>query len=332
MAACQAGHIGCVATLLVGGASPGTVRKNGWTALMEACFAGHVECACLLLSARAEPSQASPTGTTALMAACQAGHASCAETLLRRGAEADARRENGWTALMAACQAGHDGCAQLLLEHGASPDHSTSDGVTALIVACSQGWPDIAKLLSFSGAARTRTRSGLTPAEVAAHFGHDDVAAFLDLSAAWTTRLHHLALLTPCRTRELLRAGADVHARAGAGAVSPCEIAQQLADAGHGPPGSPAALVLAAASPWSPSTHTLFAAAQRGRAFELLRLGHLLSKQERFDGASGALLDIWLGHVMPHAIERGAPDACEPEPEGGVLAPRSDANAVGAEA
>jgi len=72
--------------------------------------------------------------------------------------------------------------------------------------------------------------------------------------------------------------------------------------------GSAAAdLVLQAARPWSPDTHALFPAAARALAALLLITGHLLSRGQLVaegPGGPGALLDVWVGWVMPHAVRR----------------------------
>ena len=107
------------------------------------------------------------------------------------------------------------------------------------------------------------------------------------------------AVLTPERARALLRGGADVHARAVgvADAPSPFELA-----AAH-QSGGAAQLVVRAAAPWSPETHELFPAAARARVPCLLWLGKQLSKELRVGGAGG-VKDLWVPHVMPHAVVR----------------------------
>ena len=68
------------------------------------------------------------------------------------------------------------------------------------------------------------------------------------------TPLHHLEALSETRTRALLRAGADVHARLANDGASVLELAGRVAaeQPGHGA----AQLVLQAAAPWSP-THKI---------------------------------------------------------------------------
>ena len=72
-----------------------------------------------------------------------------------------------------------------------------------------------------------------------------------------------------------------------------------------------AALIVSAAAPWSPATHGLFPAAAKARAVALLRVGRQLARQLQSlvadaSDVEGAWRDVWLGHVMPLAIERSA--------------------------
>ena len=66
----------------------------------------------------------------------------------------------------------------------------------------------------------------------------------------------------------------------------------------------------------------------RGRAYELLRLGYLLSRQSRFSSEAGSLVDAWRTFVMPHALPRDwkppKPSAARPAPpaDGAEGAPR----------
>ena len=53
-----------------------------------------------------------------------------------------------------------------------------------------------------------------------------------------------------------------------------------------------------------PRTHALFPAASRAFAVEALLLGHALSRQPRFAGEEGSIVDIWTTLVMPSAVVR----------------------------
>ena len=143
-----------------------------------------------------------------------------------------------------------------------------------------------------------------TAEQIATTRGHADLAAWLVDSRQWSTPLHHLRIVGAARARELLRGGADLHAAAAAGGPTPLSLAQALRAAGEAGEGSAAWLVLAAAEPWGPRTHALFPAAARAFAVEALLLGHQLSRQPRFAGEEGSVVDIWTGVVMPSAVLR----------------------------
>ena len=56
--------------------------------------------------------------------------------------------------------------------------------------------------------------------------------------------------------------------------------------------------------PWSTNNHELFPDAARARAVELLLVGHHLSREPQFEGEAQAVVDVWVEHVMPFAVER----------------------------
>ena len=68
--------------------------------------------------------------------------------------------------------------------------------------------------------------------------------------------------------------------------------------------GTAAFLILEAAKPWSRKTHHLFPAPARARVRELVLLGELLSREDRFTGASRAVHDVWMDFVIKHAVDR----------------------------
>jgi hypothetical protein len=135
---------------------------------------------------------------------------------------------------------------------------------------------------------------------------------YLEVTSNWTTQLHHFEFLPIERVRALLVEGANVHASNGeAGAPTPLSLAQRLRALTICSAHAAAALIIAAAAPWSPTTHALFPAAAKARAIELLRVGWLLARciQSCVADASDvemAFRDVWLSHIMPHAIERSS--------------------------
>ena len=110
--------------------------------------------------------------------------------------------------------------------------------------------------------------------------------------------------------RALLVEGADVRAGDGeADAPTPFSLAAARLLLGDGADDGRAALIVRAAAPWSPGTHALFPAGARARAVALLRIGWLLARHLQGALAANdevAFRDAWLGHVMPHAIERAS--------------------------
>jgi hypothetical protein len=139
-----------------------------------------------------------------------------------------------------------------------------------------------------------------------------ECAHWLEATSRWTSQLHHFEFLPTERVRALLVANADVHAGdAGVDAPTPLSLAaaRLLSDSGFDD--GRAALIASAAGPSSPTTHALFPAGAKARAIELVQLGWLLARHLQdliADGteAEVAFRDAWLGHVMPHAIQRSS--------------------------
>ena len=271
MAASRFGHAKCVQLLLSAGAAVDLTRADdGSSALIFASHGGYVDCARFLLDAGAAVDLASHgRGISPLYMASQEGHVECVQLLLDAGAAVDlARTDNGATPLYMACRKGHVECARLLLDAGAMVDlAATSVRETPLLVACRKGQVDCARLLSSYGARREVQEgelAGATAEEISTEEGHAALTQWLILSRGWLP-LHHLEVLSPERTRALLRGGADLHFKPRAGdAPSPLERAQQLT-----PSNTAASLVVRAAGPWSVASHELFPDAQRAQAVSL---------------------------------------------------------------
>jgi len=313
-AASRAGHVEILAALLAAGARvDGAKRSDGATPLWAASSSGHAGAVSALLAAGAEvdPIMQDPennaTAATPLWIASVRGHADVVSTLVNAGASIDwSGRVDQVTSLMAASQQDHVEVLTVLLEAGATVNHTDVDARTAMTLACSFGHLTCIKLLSSYGAARSfSTPYGeFTAEEMATANDHEDLAAWLAESRHWSTPLHHLRIIGAARARELLRDGADLHAAAAAGGPTPLSLAQALRAAGDAAEGSAASLVLAAAEPWGPRTHSLFPAAVRTFAAELLLIGHQLSRQPRFLGQEISLVDVWTQLVMPSAVVR----------------------------
>lgn len=329
-AACVMGAEGAAAALLARGAAVEPEACGGAQPLALACAHGHLPLVRTLLAASASVHALDAHGEGPLHGACAGGHAEVAACLLRARADVGAASfENGRTPLRAACRGGHLDCARLLLAARADPDAGHP-----LLFACIHGRLGMVQLLCAHGASRAWGSvllcgaEALTAERACARHGHDAALRWLRATRGWTP-LHHLESLDGAAALALLRAGADVHARAHAAApegggaeaaeeaawsgVTPAQRAAELAarcPGGEADEGSAACLVRRAAQPWAPSTHALWPDAQRARALPLLLCGHALARDSGgpacgavFAGCARALLDLWLAEVMPRVLE-----------------------------
>ena len=205
--------------------------------------------------------------------------------------------------LMVAISQGQLECVRALLDAGADVmQQHAAYGLTA--IGCASQSLEMLQLLCAYAPSRQAVLAQLARAPPRSA----ECAQWLDDTRRWSSALHHFELLSLERVRALLVEGADVHAGdGGADAPTPLGIATERLLRGAD---DRAALIVAAAAPWSPATHALFPAAAKARAVALLRLGWLLARQlqgvQDEAEVEGALRDAWLGHVMPHAIERAS--------------------------
>ena len=77
--------------------------------------------------------------------------------------------------------------------------------------------------------------------------------------------------------------------------------------------GTAAFLILEAAKPWSRQTHKLFPAPARARAVELMLVGELLSREERFAayGPQG-VFELWMTSMVPRVVTRDSKPPAPP--------------------
>ena len=322
LVACEKGHNEVATTLIVANAKVDQADHNGETALYVACSQGHTEVVAMLLAAKATVNQHKRNGWTPLCVACSKGHAEVVAKLVAADANVDQATYESATPLHLACQAGYDqdepdpelavrltDIVATLLGAKASVDQGDERGQTALYIACHLSHRGIVKLLSSYGARRTFPFAGPpydTAENIAASKGHRKLAADLVRSRHWTA-LHHVTILTYKRAFDLLRGGANILATARVDGPTPLSLAQAAAagSAAKGTIGEGAFLILEAAKPWSRQTHKLFPAPARARAVELMLVGELLSREERF-AAYGpqAVVDAWMTFVVPQAVSR----------------------------
>ena len=285
-----------IAAVRTGGWPCGRLREEHATA-----------CVRLLIDARSNVGHENRDGHFALsMAACN-GLLDCVKLMLNEGASVN-HSCRVYTALHAAAHYGHTKILRTLLD--AQADASTIDArsqtnSTALSAACRMGFIDCVRVLSAWGASREWGPPGTTlPVELAAEEGeHQEIVAWLR-ATQHLEPLHHLEVLSPGRVRQLLRNGADIHAAGHGSWSTPLATAHKITtDLASGEQRESAQLVLAA-SVWSESSHQLFPEGARMRAAQLVRIGFLLSRQDRFANNAQAVMDTWRGFVMPHVITR----------------------------
>lgn len=217
--------------------------------------------------------------------AAMEGHTECCEALCRAGSDVNISTPTGVTPLFVCCQLGHLKMAQVLSMHGASRDFYT------------QAYQNMA---GQRGRRRHRTAEEQVRLSEEQGLSSDgnrmQLLDWLVQSRDFSTPLHHLELLSYERAVALIQAGADIHARCRPDAPSPVDLARVHPD------GMVAHLVLRAAKPWSPETHDTYPDATKRYAVSLLWIGVALASQR--DSSSRALLDVWIGEVMPAAIDR----------------------------
>ena len=247
---------------------------------------------------------------TPLLVASEHGHHETVSVLCAAGAAVDHVNRDGDTALILAVDQHHVQTAAVLCAAGANVDQGDAVGRTPLFLAIDDGNLEIIQLLLSYGASRSITIMGTnrTAIDMAMRRGHDELAKWLTATEQCTTPLHYLRIISAARARDLIRGGADIYAAAAEALPTPVDIAREWVAAGEAAEddGSATALVLQAARPWSRDTHALFPAAARARAVELLIWGHRLAREPWFDARfpAVALLDVWVGSVIPHAVSR----------------------------
>ena len=181
-----------------------------FTALMWAVSEGHADTVQALLDAGTDVNDKNKDGRTALMEAASRGHLKPVQVLLDAGAKVDDRNKRGRTALMEAASQGHPATVEVLLARGADVD-AKEKSAAAMLQAVKKGF----RFLAGRGS-RSNDNSNRTALMMAAWRGY------------------------PATVRVLLKAGADVGAKAKEGETAVmlaareghAEIVQALIKAG----------------------------------------------------------------------------------------------------
>ena len=310
------GHAEVVSALLDAGAKLDLTRDDSNASLCLACSKGFVDVVELLMARGAKVDLTDKEGNTPLIYAATAGEAKVVRVLIDAKADIEFTNESEGpmrirTPMLTANSAE---VLDILARAGAQIDRRGTTGISAMGMACSNGKIDRAQILSYYGASRTFVGAPppvSTAEKLATLQRHNDLLEYLQVTRDCTTPLQHIACVPNWppffdageRCFALLRGGADI--LAGGKEATPLFFARRMESTFPGFPYEPTRQILEAAKPWSRHTHKLFPAPARARAVELMLVGELLSREERF-AAYGpvAVVDAWMAFVVPKAVSR----------------------------
>jgi len=223
--AAMRGDKSAVQTLLQQKAAVNDTQIDGTTALHWAVQSNDLQLADLLLRNGASASAANKAGATPLLLATQNGNAAMVERLLTAGADPNVPlTKTGDTALMMAARTGKADAVKILLDHKAQVNAlETWGGTTPLMWAVSERHPDVAKMLVEHGAdvnaksyfvpsASGRGFEGTTPVPPKPNQPIEEFASGMFTPLMFAARENDLE-----SAKLLVKAGADVNARAGDG-------------------------------------------------------------------------------------------------------------------
>ncbi|MFH1313728.1 MAG: ankyrin repeat domain-containing protein [Candidatus Eisenbacteria bacterium] len=167
--------------LLARGADPSARSEQGETPLINAAFGGNVEAGRVLLSHGADVNEVSNQGHTPLLGAAWQGHAEFAKLAIEHGADVDYQPEDGDNVLMRAITGGDSEVVGALCGAGVNTNVCDSHyGCSALHMATIQGdAATVEHLLKGGASVKSKDDAGNTPLEMAARYGHNDVAELL---------------------------------------------------------------------------------------------------------------------------------------------------------
>jgi ankyrin repeat protein len=180
--ACGRGHLEVVKVLFGAGARIDPLTSGEIGALESAIVQGHLQAIKYLVEeAGADVQRAGFREYNALAEAASRGRANIVAYLLDRpGVDINAKTV-GMTALDAACLNGCLETVKLLVAAGARVDPLPGDSIGALAATVSAGHLEVVKYLVEEAGAdeRLAVLHGITPLEVAARRGHDDLVEYL---------------------------------------------------------------------------------------------------------------------------------------------------------
>jgi ankyrin repeat protein len=183
----------------------GAALAAGNLSLEDAARLGDRESVQSLLNSRAKEDVAGPDATAALIWAASRNDLEMADLLLRAGADVNSANEYGATALYSAAANADSAMTEKLLAAGGNADAHLLSGETPLMEAARRG---------NLGTVRVLLSGGANPNAREANGGQN--------ALMWATAQRH-----PAVTDELVRRGADVHARSKTGFTALMFAAQQ---------------------------------------------------------------------------------------------------------
>ena len=167
---------------------------EGATALWCAAGAGHFDVVKTLVENNANVNHPTWSNSTPLRAACFEGRLDIVKYLIDNKADMHITNKYDNTCLMIATYKGHGDVVAYLLEKGADPNSRAHCGTTALHFACERGKIDIVKDLIQYGANMLTNEHGMTPLQLAADSGQDDIVEFF-VEQPFCSRAERIAAL-----------------------------------------------------------------------------------------------------------------------------------------
>jgi ankyrin repeat protein len=237
---CESGGLEVVDFSLAHGADIESEMVNGDRPLHSALNSKNEPLAALLIRAGADVNAHGANGRTPLHIAAIHGLENTTKSLLGSGADIEATDDGTWTPLHLTCGYGSIGVLELLLSKGANVNYRDEDNWAALHQAVNHNRVRETRLVLDAGAdvnIRT-TDTGLTPLQMAARHGYEDIVKSLIASGAeiearnreGSTALH-LAVVEKNGSvvETLIRAGAVVQSKSADGSTV-AHLAAKLGD------------------------------------------------------------------------------------------------------